>query len=82
MRLKTIEFRKLICRRGVSIAELAVLAGMQAETIYGNLRYPDRTLRWGTLMRLCQALICEPEEIADLGAPVGKVDGTGSETGG
>ena len=78
MRLKTIEFRKILCRRGLSVAGVAGLAGMQAETVYGNLRYPDRSLRWGTLMRLCQALGCEPEEIADVGAPAGGGGGTGS----
>ncbi|NQU42235.1 helix-turn-helix transcriptional regulator [bacterium] len=66
MKIRPLVFRILVSEKGMTIPELADKAGVLAECIYGNLRDPDRSLRWDTLWRLCQALGCEPHEIAVL----------------
>ncbi|NQU44381.1 helix-turn-helix transcriptional regulator [bacterium] len=66
MKLRPLEFRILLSERGMTVPEVAEKAGLQPECIYANLRNSDRSLRWDTLWRLCQALGCEPQEIAVL----------------
>jgi DNA-binding Xre family transcriptional regulator len=50
--------------RGLSVRDLALMAKIQPETIYGSLRDADRRARWATIWRLSQVLACKPADIA------------------
>ena len=63
MKIRPLILRKILSERGLTVPDLAVKAGVQPECIYGNLRDPDRRIRWATLWRIAQALGVEPEDV-------------------
>ena len=64
MKFKAMQFCQLLGTKGMSVAQIAQKSGLQAETVYAQMRSARKAVRWNTVWRLSQALDCEPSEIA------------------